>query len=79
MKRWNNLRSSRLAIGQRLIIHSDKSDINKTAKSEYIVKRGDSLWRIAKKFPGISVQDLKQINNLAGESLQPGMRLKIKS
>ena len=79
LKRWNDLRSSKLAIGQRLIIHSDRSNESSTAKSEYIVKSGDSLWRIAKKFPGVSVQDIKQINNLASESLQPGMRLKIKS
>ena len=79
LKRWNNLRSSKLAIGQRLVIHSDKSNESSTSKSEYIVKSGDSLWLIAKKFPGVSVKDLKKINNLASESLQPGMRLKIKS
>jgi len=76
LRRWNNLHSTKLAIGQRLMIHSDKSP---TSTKEYVVKKGDSLWVIAKKFPGVSVKDLKQINNLASESLKPGMRIKIKS
>lgn len=79
LKRWNNLRSNQLAIGQRLIINNDQSPENSTSQSVYVVKRGDSLWLIAKKFPGVSVGDLKQINNLGSESIQPGMRLKIKS
>ena len=79
LKRWNNLRSSRLAIGQRLIIRDSQAKQSPVSATEYVVKRGDSLWLIARKFPGISVRDIKQINNLADESLQPGMRLKIKS
>lgn len=78
IKRWNGLRSSRLAIGQRLIIRkNDKAEIA-TKERKYIVKHGDSLWTIARKFPGVSVSDLKRSNNLKNESIQPGMRLKIK-
>ena len=78
IKRWNGLRSSRLAIGQRLIIRkNDKAGIA-SGQKEYIVKNGDSLWLIARKFPGVSVKDIKRANSLSNASIQPGMRLKIK-
>ena len=78
IKRWNGLLSSRLAIGQRLIIRkNDKAGIT-SGQKEYIVKNGDSLWLIARKFPGVSVKDIKRANSLSNASIQPGMRLKIK-
>ena len=78
IKRWNGLLSSRLAIGQRLIIRkNDKAGIA-SGQKEYIVKNGDSLWLIARKFPGVSVKDIKRANSLSNASIQPGMRLKIK-
>lgn len=45
----------------------------------YIVKPGDSLWEIAKKFPGISDSDIARLNKLDyNESIQPGQILKIR-
>ena len=45
----------------------------------YTVKSGDSLWEIARKFPGVSDQDIANLNNLNYNStIQPGMILKIK-
>ena len=43
----------------------------------YIVQNGDSLWSISKKFPGISVQNIKDWNGISGDYLKPGMKLKI--
>lgn len=40
----------------------------------YIVKKGDTLWNIAKKF-GISVNELKAANNLSSNSLAIGQSL----
>lgn len=40
----------------------------------YTVQNGDSLWLIANKH-GVTVNDLKQWNNLNGNSLQPGQVL----
>ena len=92
IKRWNGLRSNRLRIGQRLTIHPRKavSPSSKTLKttqkkatpngsySTYVVKKGDSLWTISKKFPKVSVQNLKEWNNIwSVKSLKPGMKLKI--
>ncbi len=51
-------------------------------KGEYLnykVKSGDSLWEIAKKFPGVSDDDIAKLNNLNyGATIQPGQILKIK-
>ncbi|NVJ88537.1 MAG: LysM peptidoglycan-binding domain-containing protein [Flavobacteriaceae bacterium] len=51
----------------------------KSAKFDiYIVKQGDSLWTIAKKFNGVSVDDIKKWNNIwSAKSLKPGTKLKI--
>lgn len=48
-----------------------KSDI------EYYVKKGDSLFSISKKYPGVSISDIKKWNDIRGEDIKPGMKLKI--
>lgn len=40
----------------------------------YIVQKGDSLWSIANKY-GITVQDLKKINNLSSNMISVGQKL----
>jgi membrane-bound lytic murein transglycosylase D len=44
---------------------------------EYIVQKGDSLFSIARKHPGVTVENLKNWNKIKGESIQPGMKLKV--
>ena len=89
IKRWNGLRSNRLRVGQRLTIYpsrptSTKSSSNSTASSAsagnvrtYTVRSGDSLWSISQKFPGVSVENIKKWNDISGNKLKPGMKLKI--
>lgn len=43
----------------------------------YTVKKGDTLWSIAKKYPGVSIQNLKDWNDISGSNLKPGMKLKV--
>jgi membrane-bound lytic murein transglycosylase D len=51
------------------------STTNKEA--EYYVKKGDSLYSISKKYPGVTISDLKKWNNIKDDELKPGMKLKI--
>lgn len=51
-------------------------DYNKAFDNEYIVKKGDSLWSISKKY-NITVDDLKEANNLKSNLLSIGQVLKI--
>jgi membrane-bound lytic murein transglycosylase D len=56
-----------------------KDDYATPAKkeAEYFVKKGDSLYSISKKYPGVTISDLKKWNNIKDEELKPGMKLKI--
>ena len=89
IKRWNGLRSNRLKIGQRLTIHPRKNASRKITTSKtsngtlsagtktYTVKNGDSLWSISQKFPGVTVENIKKWNDISGNKLKPGMKLKV--
>lgn len=93
IRSWNNLRGNNLKIGQRLIIYprnvnavvqteskpkqpSTKSSSSKSSEF-YKVKPGDSLWTISKKYPDLSIEDLKSLNQLKSNQLKPGMKLKV--
>ncbi len=44
----------------------------------YVVKKGDSLFSISQKIPGVTVADLKKWNGISGGTvIKPGMKLKI--
>ncbi len=43
----------------------------------YRVRKGDSLWKISRKY-GVSVSSIKKLNRLRSSRIKPGMRLKIK-
>ena len=57
---------------------SEVASANKKVKEKtYQVQPGDSLYKISKKFPGVSISDIKKLNNLKEDDLKPGMKLKI--
>ena len=106
IKRWNNLKSNDIRVGQKLIIYrggnapsssassanakstgSTTSSAGKNSSSSssvdpnadytiYTVKDGESLYLIAKKFPGVSAQNIMDFNRI-GSNIKPGMKLKI--
>jgi len=44
----------------------------------YKVLNGDTLWDIAKKYPGNTIDSLKKLNNIVdGKMLKPGMTIKV--
>ncbi|MBR1413482.1 MAG: LysM peptidoglycan-binding domain-containing protein [Bacilli bacterium] len=68
----NNLKSNILSIGQELKIPSNNSSTTIT----YTVKKGDSLYLIAKKY-NTTVDNIKRKNNLTSNNLSIGQVLKI--
>ncbi len=89
LKKWNGMRSNTVRVGQNLIIYPKNgvSNTDAVAKSEtstatasektYTVRNGDSLWSISQKFPGITVQNIKNWNDISGTDIKPGTKLKI--
>jgi LysM repeat protein len=72
LKSLNNLTSNSLSIGQVLKLSSAAT----TTTDYYIVKSGDTLYSIAKKY-NLSVNELKSLNNLTSNILTIGQKLKV--
>ncbi len=73
LKKANNLSSNLLSVGQNLIIPGKEAQ---ATGEEYVVKKGDSLYSIAKKY-NTSVDNLKSINNIITDSLAIGQIIKL--
>ena len=82
IKALNHLRSTRIKPGDMLRIPSNRAYVKVKSKSRsrrhgyYTVKKGDTLWKIARK-SGVSVKKIKEINGLATSRIKPGQVLKI--
>lgn len=86
IKRLNNISSNNIYINQELYIPSTNTlpsnplpippinDDENEEYSEYIVQKGDSLWKISRDY-NISVKDLIELNNLTTTTLQIGDKL----
>ncbi|HMN06799.1 MAG TPA: LysM peptidoglycan-binding domain-containing protein [Flavobacteriales bacterium] len=99
LKRWNQLKSDHLRVGQRLVLHrqateqapaqGDAAGEEARAKpvaapsgnKEFIyhtVQPGDTLWGIAKSYPGVSVEDIKRLNkDVNFQRLAVGKKIKV--
>lgn len=93
IKLWNNLYNNTIYPGQKLYVRGTPnkaekkkiaSSVKKTSKPVnynkfvyYTVKEGDTLWDISQKHAGSTVDEIKRINNLGSNNLQPGQKLKI--
>ena len=78
IKRLNNLSSNVLSIGQVLKIPSSSESSNTGTTNTYVVKSGDSLYSIARKY-NMTVDEIKKLNNLSSNLLSIGQVLKIPS
>lgn len=84
---WNNLKNNTIYPNQRLVVKKkgDSTASVQPVQSKqdkkyiyYTVKKGDTLWDIANKYSGVTVNEIRQLNNLSNSSkLQPGQKLKI--
>lgn len=74
LKSLNNLSSNVLYVGDTLLISSADSTGDDGNDNYYVVKSGDTLWSIARKY-NLSVNELKALNNLSSNALSVGQRL----
>ncbi|WP_230981506.1 lytic transglycosylase domain-containing protein [Echinicola salinicaeni] len=91
LKAWNGLYSNNIKIGQQLTIYQNPKAFNQQiaesgkAKQDatrlsgnpktYIVQPGDSLWLIARKLEGVSIEKIKRLNKLNNNKIKPGQKL----
>ncbi len=100
LKTWNQLKTTNIRIGQKLVIYkikySNPAPAQKTtvaSKGTYntqktatvttqsgtpkyhYVQPGDTLWTISKKYGGISIDKIKQLNNIKGDTIKVGQKL----
>lgn len=104
LKKWNNLNSNMIRVGQRLYIwvlpayNSSTKDLYTSArvteqapagpadpvvqvvdnKKLYRVQPGDTLWSISQ-YSNLTVEKIKQLNNLLTNTIHPGQQLVISS
>lgn len=89
LMKWNNLNTYLIFPGNQLKVSAgDVPTPTNTAApvlsaqpvadttSEYVIKNGDSLWKLAVQF-GSTVNELKQWNNLSSDLIHVGQKLKV--
>lgn len=85
IKRANNLQNNKLQVGMKLEIPVKNSSAvkskaikNNTEPVYHTVKKGENLYRIAKKY-NVSVEEIKRLNNLSSNNLKLGQKLVVKA
>lgn len=66
-----------VAIASNSIDSFKKKTNSQKNEQDYYVKKGDSLYSISKKYPGVTISDIKKWNGIKDEDIKPGMKLKI--
>lgn len=75
LKSMNNLKNNNLSVGQKLLVSGTGENIvDGSDYDTYVVKNGDNLYAIARRY-GITVDKLKDINNLSSNLLSVGQKL----
>ena len=74
LKKMNGLKNNSISIGQKILVGGTGEIIDGTDYDSYVVKSGDNLYAIARKY-GITVDKLKDINNLSSNLLNVGQKL----
>ena len=72
----NNYRNFAEGVVRAVLEYTGYEEVPNTESDLYVVRRGDSLWSISKKY-GISVDELKKLNNLSSNLLSVGQTLRV--
>lgn len=89
IRSWNNLHNDLIRVHQRLTIwvsESYYSRVNNTVVRDtkpvpvpsdkvHLVQPGDSLWKISRQYEGLTIEKIKQLNNLKSNKIVPGQKL----
>ncbi len=88
IREWNNLSGTTIRIGQQLNIWVNHAPRPVVAQKEtsnensqllnaqtYTVQEGDTLWSISRKFQGLTIEQLRKLNNLPDNRIYPGQVL----
>ena len=85
LKRWNRISGSRLKTGQVLALRGGSAPTSASARklaadkqrsTQYKVRKGDSLYLVAKRF-NVEMKHLKRWNPRSGHALKPGQTLTV--
>ena len=83
IKKWNHLGSNTLQVGQKLVVYTSAKGNGKSSKKGtkkvvvHTVKKGETLWQIAKKY-GTTTDTILKVNNITDPTkLRPGDKLTI--
>ncbi|MES2870004.1 MAG: transglycosylase SLT domain-containing protein [Pseudomonadota bacterium] len=75
LQRWNQLTGKNLKVGQTLVMQDTRKPAVKKP-TQYKVKKGDSLYIVAKRF-NVEMQHLKRWNPSSAKALKPGQMLTV--
>ena len=90
LRQWNNLRGNTIHPGQMIkiilppgksapVVRSSPAPQPSPANgSHYVVQQGDTLWSIAKKFEGLTIEKLISLNGLDNNKISPGQKLVVR-
>lgn len=80
LKEWNHLTNNKIMVGQQLKVCKDDTVADSSKDTQYkyhTVAKGETLWTISQRFPGVTTDAIMKVNNLNGTSLKAGQVLKI--
>ncbi|EGO5248073.1 LysM peptidoglycan-binding domain-containing protein [Enterococcus faecalis] len=82
LRSWNGIKGDLIFAGQKIIVKKgasaggNASSTNSASGKRHTVKSGDSLWGLSMQY-GISIQKIKQLNGLSGDTIYIGQTLKV--
>ena len=79
LKEWNGLKNNVIHPGERLYVSNPADDNHNEGEttSVHVVKRGDTLSEIGKKY-GVNYRDIMKWNNLSSTTIYVGQKLSLK-
>lgn len=82
LKEWNNLGNSKIFPKQKIVVYKPAVKTSSSVKEGkylyHVIRKGDTLWDIAKEYDGVTVDKIKALNSIKNtHRLQPGQKIKI--